>query len=170
MTFAADFASNGLSNAFIASPRLADTVSATIAIFDRLSIDDRLAVLGYSFIKCGCSIGQTPPRTARLQLAEGLLDRIKQMSQEEQLQVLRDLATRENTQISRCYGIFSQNTKLAFWYKLAKWMDRGSMESMLELSRDARKVLEAIVQMEIGQQINFLRNVVSDMGADALAN
>jgi len=58
---------------------------------------------------------------ARLQFAEGLLNQIKQMPEADQMQVMRDLATRADTSISRSYGYFSVNTKLA-WYELAKLM------------------------------------------------
>jgi hypothetical protein len=67
---------------------------------------------------------------ARLQLAEGLLNQIKQMSHTEQLQAMRDLASNKNTQISRSYGILSANTKLAFWYQLAQWMTQGFVVPM----------------------------------------
>ncbi len=47
------------------------------------------------------------------------------MSTEDQMQVMRGLATNADTPISRSYGAFSVNTKLAFWYELAELMTQG---------------------------------------------
>lgn len=173
MTFTADFASNPFSNTSITKDRLTDVVSATTAVFKRLSVDDQLAVLWYAYTECGRSITPAAPGVARLQLAEGLLNQIKQMSHPQQLQVMRDLAINNNTQISRSYGILSPNTKLAFWYQLAEWMVQGFVVPMppgYQISRDASKVLQAIQQLDFGQQITVLRNLVSDMGVDPFAD
>jgi len=61
----------------------------------------------------GRSITPAAVGAARLQFAEGLLNQIKQMPEADQMQVMRDL-TRADTSISRSYGYFSVNTKLAF--------------------------------------------------------
>lgn len=173
MTFTADFATTRFSNAFISHDKLADAVFATTALFKRLSVDDQLAVLWYAYTESGRSITPAAPGSARLQLAEGLLNQIKQMSHAEQLQVMRDLATKKDTQISRSYGILSPNTKLAFWYQLAQWMEQGFVVPVppgYEFSRDGQKVLEAIQLLDFGQQITVLRNTVIDMGVDPLAD
>lgn len=173
MTFTADLASTNFSNAFASSNQLANAVPATTALFKRLNIDDQLAVLWYVYTECGRSITPAAPGAARLQLAEGLLNQIKQMPHAEQLEVMRDLAAKRNSQISRSYGILSPNTKLAFWYQLAELMVQGFVVSMppgYQLSRDAEKVLEAIKQLDFGQQITVLRNTAIDMGIDPLAD
>jgi hypothetical protein len=108
-----------------------------------------------------------------LQLAEGILNQIKQMPHTQQLEVMRDLAANRNTQISRSYGIWSANTKLAFWYELSELMVKGLVVPMppsYQPSRDVVQVLEAIKQLEFGQQITVLRNAVVDMGVDPLAD
>lgn len=173
MTFTADFASTNFSNVFTSGNQLANAVPATTALFKRLNIDDQLAVLWYIYTECGRSITPAAPGAARLQLAEGLLNQIKQMSHAEQLQVMRDLAAQRDNQISRAYGILSPNTKLAFWYQLAEWMVQGFVVPMppgYQLSRDCEKVLEAIKSLDFGQQITLLRNSVVDMGVDPLAD
>ncbi|MCJ8282105.1 MAG: orange carotenoid protein, partial [Rivularia sp. ALOHA_DT_140] len=96
----------------------------------------------------------------------------KQMPYNEQLQAMRDLAAKKNTQISRSYGILSANTKLAFWYELSELMVKGvviPMPSNYQLSRDGVQVLESMKQLDFGQQITVLRKVVIDMGIDPLA-
>jgi len=67
----------------------------------------------------------------------------------------------------------STNTKLAFWYELSELMVQGFVVPMppgYQPSRDVVKVLEAIKQLDFGQQITVLRNTVVNMGVDPLAD
>lgn len=168
MTYTFDSASAPFSNT-----QLADAVPATTAQIKRLSVDDQLALLWFAYTEIGRSITPAAPGAARLQFAEGLLNQIKQMSHEEQLKVMRDLATNANTPISRSYGILSVNTKLAFWYQLAELMKDGFVVPVpfgYRMSRDAEKAFETLKQLDFGQQITVLRNAVVDMGVDPLAD
>jgi len=84
----------------------------------------------------------------------------------EQMQVMRDLANRADTSISRSYGYFSVNTKLAFWYGV-ELMKQGTVAPVptgYEMSRGVAAVLETIKKIDPGQQITVLRNTVLDMG------
>ncbi len=172
MTFTSDSASTRLSNALNYGSQPGDAISATTAVFQSLSADDQLAVLWYAYTEMGRSITPAATGAARLQLAEGLLTQIKQMSHAEQLNVMRDLANQKNTQISRSYGLLSNNTKLAFWYELSELMVKHLVVPMpagYEFSRDGVQVLEAIKALDFGQQISVLRKVVADMGVDPFA-
>lgn len=173
MTFTSDSARNSFSSAFSYSTQPTDAVSSTISVFKSLSVDDQLAVLWYAYTEMGKSITPAATGVARLQLAEGLLNQIKQMSHAEQLEVMRDLAACRNTPISRSYGIFSANTKLAFWYELSELMVKGFVVPVpadYQLSRDGSQVLAALKELDFGQQITVLRKVVVDMGVDPLAD
>ncbi|ARV62079.1 orange carotenoid protein [Nostocales cyanobacterium HT-58-2] len=173
MTFTTDSAQSRFPNSFNYGTQPTDAVTSAVAVFQSLSVDDQLAVLWYAYTEMGRSITPAATGVARLQLAEGLLNQIKQMSHDEQLQVMRDLAAQKNTQISRSYGILSNNTKLAFWYELSELMVKGFVVPMppgYQLSRDGEKVLEAIKQLDFGQQITVLRKVVTEMGVDPLAD
>ena len=102
-------------------------------------------MLWYAYTEMGRSITPAATGAARLQLAEGLLNQIKQMSHPEQLEVMRDLAAQKNSSISRAYGILSVNTKLAFWYELSELMVKGfviPVPAGYQLSRDGSRVLE----------------------------
>ncbi|GAB1537897.1 orange carotenoid protein N-terminal domain-containing protein [Scytonema sp. NUACC21] len=173
MTFFTDSTQSNFYSAFNYSTQPGDAVSSSIAVFKSLSVDDQLAVLWYAYTEMGRSITPAATGVARLQLAEGLLDRIKKMSHSEQLQVMRDLAAKRDTQVSRSYGILSNNTKLAFWYELSELMVKGFVVPMpggYQLSRDGVKVLEELKQLDFGQQITVFRKVVADMGVDPLAD
>ncbi len=172
MTFSTDSLQNRFSNTFNYESGLVNAVNSTVNVFKSLSVDDQLAVLWFAYTEMGSSITPAATGAARLQLAEGLLNQIKQMSHEEQLQVMRDLAGKKNNQISRSYGILSANTKLAFWYELSELMVKGFVIPMpynYQLSRDGVRVLQAIRELDFGQQITVLRKVVTDMGVDPLA-
>lgn len=168
MTYTVDSASTLFSSA-----QLVDAVPATTAQIKRLSVDDQLALLWFAYTEIGRSITPAAPGAARLQLAEGLFAQIKQMSHAQQLQVMRDLVTNTNTQISRSYGLLSINTKLAFWFQLAEMMKEGFVVPVpagYQMSRDAETAFETLKQLDFGQQITVLRSAVADMGVDPLAD
>ncbi|HEY9844572.1 MAG TPA: orange carotenoid protein N-terminal domain-containing protein [Candidatus Caenarcaniphilales bacterium] len=153
--------------AIFPSTQVARAVPATTGMFEQLSVDDQLAFLWYAYTELGRSITPAAPGAANLQLMEGLLNEIKQMSPPEQTQVMKDLACRADTPISRAYGAFSVNAKLGFWYQLGEWMKQGLVVPMppgYQMSSDVKDVLEAIQKLDAGQQITVLRNTVVDMG------
>lgn len=147
--------------------RVADAVPVTTDKFNQLSVDDQLAFLWDAYTELGRSITPAAPGAANLQLMEGLLSQIKQMSPEQQTQVMKDLANRADTPISRSYGAFGVNAKLGFWYQLGEWMKQGLVAPMppgYQMSSDVKAVLEAVQKLDGGQQITVLRNTVVDMG------
>ncbi len=147
-------------------------VPSTTTQFQALTTDDKLAVLWFAYTEMGRSITPAAPGAARLQFAEGLLSQIKQMSHQEQLQVMRDLVEKTNTPITRSYGVLSVNTKLAFWYQLAELMNTGEVVPVpanYRMSREANTVLTSIQKLDFSQQITVLRNAAANMGVDPLA-
>ena len=151
------------------STQVANAVPSITATFDKLSIDDKLAFLWYAYTELGRTITPAAPGKANLQLMEGLLNQIKQMSHEEQTQLMRDLATNADTSISRSYAYFGINAKLGFWWQLGEWMKQGIVAPMptgYQMSSDVKAVLEAVQKIDPGQQITVLRNTVVDMGFD----
>lgn len=164
MTYTVESAQNIFSTTQVPSP-----IPATIALFDQLGVDDQLAYLWYAYTEMGRTITPAAPGAARLQLAEGLLNQIKQMSAEDQTKVMRDLASRADTPISRSYGFFSVNTKLAFWYELGELMKQGIVAPIptgYQMTPGVKVVLEATKKLDPGQQITVLRNTVVNMGFD----
>lgn len=164
MTYTIESAQNIFSTTQVPSP-----IPATIALFDQLGVDDQLAYLWYAYTEMGKTITPAAPGAARLQLAESLLTQIKQMSPEDQTKVMRDLASRADAPISRSYGFFSVNTKLAFWNELGELMKQGVVAPIptgYQMTPGVRVVLEATQKLDPGQQITVLRNTVVNMGFD----
>ncbi len=171
MTFTTESTSDRFSNPYLATIETSDSVASVTAQIKRLSTDDQLALLWYVYTEMGTSVTPAAPGAARLQLAEGLLNQIKAMSFSEQLTFMRHLVNKVNTAETRAYGILSANTKLAFWYQLAEWMRQGiviPMPADYSTAAEASQALAALKQLDMGQQITVLRNVVIDMGVDPL--
>lgn len=147
----------------------ADAVPATIARFTQLNAEDQLALIWFAYLEMGKTITIAAPGAANMQFAENTLNEIRQMSFQEQSQAMCDLANRADTPICRTYSMWSSNIKLGFWYQLGQWMDEGLVAPIPEgyqLSANAAAVLQAIRNLESGQQITVLRNSVVDMGFD----
>jgi len=135
-----------------------------------LSVDDQLGVLWFVYTEMGKSITPAAPGASGSDIAQGLFDQVKPLPHEEQLQVMRDIASKANTEISRMYGSMSPETKLAFWYFLALGMDEGTIipvPSDYELPEAGKALLGKVQAMDFQQQIDFLRGTVLEMGAEA---
>jgi hypothetical protein len=147
----------------------ADAVPATIARFTQLNAEDQLALIWFAYLEMGKTITVAAPGAANMQFAEPTLDQIRGMNFKEQTQVMCDLANRTDTPICRAYGVWSANIKLGFWYRLGEFMEQGIVAPIPEgykLSANASSVLQAIRNLDSGQQITVLRNSVVSMGYD----
>jgi hypothetical protein len=106
-------------------------------------------------------------QVANMMFAEKTLAQIEQMPASEQTQVMCDLINHTDTPICRNYSYFGMNVKLGFWYQLGEWMKQGIVPPIAEgykLSAKASDVLQAIRQLEGGQQLTVLRDIVVNMG------
>jgi Orange carotenoid protein, N-terminal/Nuclear transport factor 2 (NTF2) domain len=149
----------------------ADAVPATIARFSQLNAEDQLALIWFAYLEMGKTITVAAPGAANMQFAEPTMEQIRGMSFQEQTQVMCDLANRADTPICRAYGVWSANIKLGFWYRLGEWMEQGIVAPIPEgykLSANASSVLQAIRNLDSGQQITVLRNAVVGMGFDPM--
>jgi Orange carotenoid protein, N-terminal/Nuclear transport factor 2 (NTF2) domain len=147
----------------------ADVVPATIARFNQLSAEDQLAWIWFAYLEMGKTVTVAAPGAASMQFAEGTMNQIKQMSFADQTQVMCDLANHADTPICRTYATWTPNIKLGFWFQLGQWMEQGSVAPIpagYALSANASAVLQALRDLDQGQQITVLRNTVVDMGFD----
>ncbi len=145
----------------------ADAVPATIESFNRLSAEDQLALLWFAYTEMGVTITPAAMSAANMVFAEKTLTQIKQMPPAEQTQVMCDLVNHTDTPICHTYSSFGTNVKLGFWYQLSEWMKQGIVAPIPErykLSAPASDVLQAIRQLEGGQQLSVLQDIVAKMG------
>ena len=149
-----------------------EPVPVALAAFNRLSTDDQLGLLWVIYDNMGGAITPAATGVARLQFTQGLLEQVKALGPNQQLDFMRDLANRRNTEMTRAYGLLTNNTKLAFWYQLAELMRSGEVIAVpanYQLSQDASLVYSSIAALDFNQQITLLRQAVIAMGFDPFA-
>lgn len=151
---------------------LTPAIEDAVAAFGRLSVDERLGLLLVIYQNLGSSLTSIPAGAARLFLTQGLLYRIQQMPPGEQLVAIGNLLTHSDTPISRQYGLFAPNTKLAFWYQLFEWMSTGEIVPPVDsykLSSPASGLLKAIASLDLNEQIAVVRLIADGMGVSPLS-
>jgi hypothetical protein len=139
--------------------------------FRSLDVDQQLALFYFIYKEMGDAVTPAAPGASTVSegIAGGIFEQVKAMSQEEQLQLQRDLINGGDTEITREYGSMSDTTKLLFWYQLAEGMDQGTIVPMpanYQLSSEAENLLNQIKGLEYNQQITLFRDYVSPMGSE----
>lgn len=132
-----------------------------------LSVDDQLAALWYAYEIVGDSIQPGGPKAAGFDIAQSLVNQMKKRSEEEQLQIQRDIVGRVDTALSREYGSNSNSTKLAFWYIAAQETEAGNLVPVpedYEISSQGEDLLDRFEDLEFDQQIDFIGKAVLGMG------
>ncbi|HEY9827871.1 MAG TPA: orange carotenoid protein N-terminal domain-containing protein [Stenomitos sp.] len=151
----------------LSESQVAEVVPAIIASFNQLSAEDQLALLWFAYIEMGISITPAAMNVVNMIFAEKTLTQIKQMPALEQTEVMCDLVNHKNTLICQSYSSFGTNVKLGFWYQLSEWMKQGIVAPIpkgYQLSTQASNLLQAICQLEGGEQLTVFQDVVINMG------
>lgn len=137
--------------------------------FQKLNADDQLAVLGMIYNDMKASI--TPkggPDTSGFEIAQGLVNQMKQRSQMEQLQIQRDaIQGATSNEIAAAYRNFNSSNRLAFWYLLGQGMEEGSIVPIppdYHPTDAVQALCRSLQALEFNDQITFMRNVVALTG------
>lgn len=136
--------------------------------FQSLKVDDQLALLWHLYVKMGGSTRPANPEDTAPDSGEGLFNKVKEKFHQEQLQVMRDLLGGASTDITQEYHSLSNNTKLAFWYELARGMEESTIvqvPSDHQLSSEAQELISAVGALGFEDQYIFLRNSLLSDGA-----
>lgn len=147
------------------APMSAET-QKLVEAFENLSTDEQLALLYYIYEKMGDSITPAAPGAADPELAHTLLGDYLNLSDDEQLQIMRDIVEGKDTEWSRLYGGLKPNNQLVVWYSWAVEMGKNVVDipANYEITKDSQNILDQVEKLEFEQQITVLRQVVSDMG------
>ena len=130
-----------------------------------ISSDDQLAVLWFLYKDIAKS--KITPEAERegenLGQANSLVEAIKGMSQDEQLQIQKDILAGSDREEFNTYKSYSSNQRLFFWYQLAAEMEQGSVvefPSDYQLSSEGNELLKSLEADSFDQQLVFMRNAV----------
>ena len=141
------------------------TVEQKAYHFHSLGMDEQLAVLWYiyrDFVKDNITPEAERPGE-NLSLSKELVEKVKQMSAEDQLQLQRDLLIGKERAEFPTYREYSSNQKLFFWYSLAAEMEQGVVRvpDDYRLSPDAQQLLESVMELEFAEKLVFIKDVVA---------
>ncbi|MEB3269279.1 MAG: orange carotenoid protein N-terminal domain-containing protein, partial [Leptolyngbya sp.] len=85
--------------------------------FERADTDTRLALLWVMAKRLRQISTTAAPAAAFSQVVQGLIRQLHQVKREEQLDVLREMITGDNTRLAEAYSALDANMRLAFWYR-----------------------------------------------------
>ena len=147
------------------STRSEDT-KQVVQAFDALSTDEKLALLYYVYEKMGDSITPAAPTAANPELAPRLLGEFYDLSNDDQLAVMRSIVNREDTELSRAYGALTENNQLVVWYAWAKAMGDNVVDlpEGYKPTQAINDVLPKIEGLDFEGQISLLREIAGNMG------
>lgn len=136
-----------------------------ISQFQSFSGDDLLAVLWFLYqdlIKDKVT-PEAERKDENLEQSNSLIESIKSMSKEDQLQVQKDILAGSDREEFSTYQAYSSNQKLFFWYQLATEMEQGSVveyPSDYQLSNQGQELLKSLKIIGFDQQLTFIRDAV----------
>jgi hypothetical protein len=134
--------------------------------FEALGTDEKLALFYYVYEKMGESITPAAPTAANPEMAPRLLGEFYEMSDDEQLAVMREIVNREDTELSRAYGALTVNNQLVVWYAWAIGMGDTVVDlpEGYEATKAINDALSQIEGLDFEGQISMLREFVGNMG------
>ena len=136
-----------------------------ISQLSSLKDDDKLAVLWYLYkdiIKD--KVTPEPEREGEeLGNTNSLIENIKGMSKDDQLQIQKDILTGSDREEFNTYKSYTSNQRLFFWYQLAAEMEKGSVVEFpndYQLSSEGKDLLKSLETIGFNQQLAFIRDAV----------
>lgn len=150
----------------IKSQALTQETLKVVEIFEKLGTDEKLALLYFIYKKMGDSITPAVPAATDPELAPKLLGDFYQLSDEDQLAVMRQIVNCENTEYSHAYGVLKENNQLMVWFAWAQAMGDTvvDMPSDYNATEAINSILSQIEGLDFEGQISVLRTVASRMG------
>lgn len=141
----------------------------TLKLFDaynKLSTDDKLALLYLVYQKMGDSVTPAAPAATEPELAPLLMDAFYKLSHDDQLQVMRDIVNRADTDYSRAYGALKENNQLMVWFAWAQAMGKEvvGLPDGYQAAQAVTNALDQITKLDFQEQISLFREAASNMG------
>ncbi|BAY34891.1 hypothetical protein NIES2107_68010 [Nostoc carneum NIES-2107] len=137
-----------------------------VEAFNKLDTDAKLAWFYFVYEKMGDSITPAAPAAAEPNLAPILLGDYLDLSDEEQLAIMRQIVNCEDSDYSRAYGALKENNQLLVWYAWAVAMGDKVVDlpDNYETTDPMDNLLSQIEGLEFEQQMSVMRTIVGNMG------
>lgn len=148
------------------SQALSPETQKVVQAFEGLDTDAKLAWFYYVYEKMGDSITPAAPAAAEPELAPILLGNYYNLSDDEQLAIMRQIVNREDTEYSRDYGALKENNQLMVWYAWAQGMGDTvvGMPQGYKATQAINDVLSQIEGLDFEAQMSMMRTLASNMG------
>lgn len=145
---------------------LSNETQTVVENFNALDTDAKLAWLYFVYENMGTSITPAVPSAAEPELAPILLRDYLQLSNDQQLDIMREIVNREDTDFSRAYGALKENNQLYVWYAWAVEMGDTVVDipDDYEDTEAINDVLAQLEELDFQGQISVLRTIAGQMG------
>ncbi|MEH1853861.1 MAG: orange carotenoid protein N-terminal domain-containing protein [Nostoc sp.] len=134
--------------------------------FNALDTDAKLAWFYFVYEKMGDSITPAAPAAAEPELAPLLLGDYFKLSDEQQLDIMRDIVNRKDTEYSRAYGAIKENNQLLVWYAWAVAMGDTvvGIPASYQSSKAINDLVSQIEELDFEEQMSVFRTIAGELG------
>jgi hypothetical protein len=145
---------------------LSDRTQKVVQGFNNLDTDAKLAWFYLVYKKMGDSITPAAPAATEPELAPLLMGKFYELSEQEQLTIMRQIVNRENTEYSHAYGAIKENNQLMVWYAWAQAMGDTvvGMPQDYNAGEAINNLISQIEGLEFEEQISIFRTIAGEMG------
>jgi len=144
-----------------------DSTKQAVQQFQSFDVDTQLGLLWFGYLDLKDQLNPVNTTSAQ-DTAGALYGQIREMSQEEQLQAQRDIASGADSDISRAYTSLSSSGKLDVWLRLSQGMEEGviiQVPSDYQPPSETQDFVNQIQSLDFEKRIDFMRSTVIEMGA-----
>ncbi|MEH2290011.1 orange carotenoid protein N-terminal domain-containing protein [Nostoc sp.] len=143
-----------------------DETQKLVDAFNALDTDAKLAWFYFVYKKMGDSITPAAPAAAEPELAPLLLGDYFKLSDEQQLDIMRDIVNRKDTEYSRAYGAIKENNQLLVWYAWAVAMGDTvvGIPASYQASKAVNDLLSEIEGVDFEEQMSVFRTIAGEVG------
>ncbi|MFZ4639048.1 MAG: orange carotenoid protein N-terminal domain-containing protein [Nodosilinea sp.] len=132
-------------------------LQADLASFHATDVDARLSIIWQAHQSVGQAFVASLPIALFSQSVQLLIRQWSQISQEDQLAVLRDILAGADTRFTQAYKRLNINMKLVFWHRLLTGHRLDFWLSCCSLTPDHYALLARLSRMDLNERLNFLR-------------
>ncbi|MBD2435288.1 orange carotenoid protein N-terminal domain-containing protein [Nostoc sp. FACHB-110] len=145
---------------------LSDKTQNVVKAFNDLDTDAKLAWFYLVYKEMGEAVTPAAPAAAEPELAPLLLNDYLNLSDAEQLNVMRDIVERKDTEYSRAYGAIKENNQLLVWYVWAVAMGDSvvGFPDNYEPDNAIDDLMSQIEGLDFEEQMSVFRTIAGEMG------